>query len=131
MATAADSTVTWREHRILSRDASEKIGGVQFSQPHAVVLADIDGDGLLDIITGKRAWAHGTKGDPEPNAPAVLYWFRLVRDGNTVRYEPHLIDDASGVGTQFTVTDVNGDGRPDIIIANKRGVFVFRQKSSH
>jgi hypothetical protein len=125
---SADGSVAWREHRILSRDANEKLNGVQFSQPHAVVLADLDGDGLKDIVTGKRAWAHGTKGDPEPNAAAVLYWFRLTREGSTVRYEPHLIDDASGVGTQFTVTDVNGDKQLDIVVANKRGVFVFRQK---
>ncbi len=128
LAPAADGSVAWREHRILSRDPAEKLNGVQFSQPHALVLADLDGDGLLDLVTGKRAWAHGTKGDPEPNAPAVLYWYRLVREGGSARYEPHLIDDASGVGTQFVVTDVNGDNRPDIVVANKRGVFVFRQK---
>jgi len=126
-APAADDTVAWKEHRILSRDPAERLGGVQFSQPHALVLVDVDGDGALDLVTGKRAWAHGTKGDPEPDAPAVLYWFRLIREGNAVRYEPHRIDDASGVGTQFVATDVNADGRPDLVIANKRGVFVFRQ----
>ena len=29
---------------------------------------DSDGDGLKDIITGKRFWAHGPTGDAEPNA---------------------------------------------------------------
>ncbi|MGH8021086.1 MAG: FG-GAP repeat domain-containing protein [Opitutaceae bacterium] len=95
---------------------------------HALVLADIDGDGLQDIVTGKHFWAHGSKGDPEPNAPAVLYWFRLVRNEGEAHYEPHLIDDASGVGTQFVVTDVNGDNALDVVTSNKRGVFVFRQQ---
>jgi hypothetical protein len=115
---------------ILSRDPGEQIGGVQFSQLHATVLADIDGDGLLDIVTGKRHWAHGSHGDPEPTAPAVLYWFRLVRDPVThaVSYEPHLIDNDSGVGTKFVVADLNGDGFPDIAVANKRGVFAFIQQ---
>jgi hypothetical protein len=131
LAPAAGATEPmWREHAILSRDPTEKLGGVQFSQPHATVLADIDGDGLLDVVTGKRYWAHGPKGDPEPNAAAVIYWFKLTRDPVTkaVTYTPHLIDNDSGVGTQFIVTDLNNDGRPDVAVANKRGVFAFIQQ---
>lgn len=120
----------WREHPITSRVADEKIQGVQFSQPHALVLADIDGDGLQDIVVGKRRWAHGTKGDLEPNAPAVIYWFRLRRENGVAHYEPHLVDDASGVGTQFAVRDLNGDNQPDIVVSNKGGVFVFLQRRS-
>ena len=102
---------------------------MSFSQLHAVAMADIDGDGLDDIVTGKRRWAHGIKGDVEPNAPPVLYWFRLERDGKGgATFVPHLVDDDSGVGTQVTVADLNADGRPDIVVANKRGVFAFTQK---
>ena len=36
-----------------------------------------------------------------------------------------MIDDNSGVGTQFTVEDLNGDGAPDIVIGNKKGNFIF------
>lgn len=119
---------TWIEHAITSRKANEKILNVQFSQPHAVMLEDLDGDGLKDVIVGKRHWAHGDKGDPEPNAPAVLYWFKLSRGTEGVTFTPHLIDDDSGVGCQFPVADLNGDGKPDIAIANKKGVFVFLQQ---
>jgi len=123
----ADGSFT--EHRILGSVPEDHAHGVSFSQLHALRLADIDGDGLLDIVTGKRRWAHGPQGDPEPNAPPVLYWFRLVRDGHGgAEYVPHLIDDDSGVGTQVTVADLNDDGRPDIIVANKRGVFAFTQE---
>jgi len=122
----ADGSFT--EHRIVGSSPEESPQGVCFSQPHALAAADIDGDGLTDIVTGKRRWAHGTKKDPEPNAPPVLYWFRLLRDGQGgARFEPHLIDDDSGVGTQVTLADLDGDGRPDIAVANKRGVFAFRQ----
>jgi HEAT repeat protein len=120
---------SFSERRILGGPDDENPDGICFSQLHALAAADLDGDGLTDVVTGKRRWAHGPGGDPEPNAPPVLYWFRLVRDGaGNATFEPHLIDDDSGVGTQVTVADLDGDGRPDIAVANKRGVFAFRQR---
>jgi hypothetical protein len=102
-----------------------------FSQTHALHFVDIDGDGLKDLVTGKRWWAHGPKGDIDPNDPAKLFWFkaRKSRDGLTT-FEPRPIDNDSGVGTQFTIADVNGDKAPDIVVANKKGVFLFEQVRS-
>jgi FG-GAP-like repeat/FG-GAP repeat len=99
-----------------------------FSQSHALHFVDINGDGLKDLVTGKRWWAHGPKGDPDSDKPAVLYWFeaRKDKDGLT-SFLPHKIDDDSGIGTQFAVADVNGDKLPDIVVANKKGVFLFEQ----
>jgi hypothetical protein len=125
----ADGAIGFKEHAILSTKPDEKMNGVQFSQLHAVALADMDGDGLLDIVTGKRWWAHGPKGDPDPMGTPVLYAFLLRRGaGGEVRYEAKPIDDASGIGTQLVVEDVNRDGRPDIVVGNKRGTFVFISK---
>jgi hypothetical protein len=99
-----------------------------WSQSHAILLADIDGDGTPDLVTGKRFWAHGPNGDVEPNAPAVLYWYQLRREGGRVEWVRRLIDDDSGVGTQFQVADVNGDGLLDVVTSNKKGVFLFEQQ---
>ncbi len=119
------------EQRILGDTPEDNPQGVCFSQLHALAAADIDGDGLTDVVTGKRRWAHGPGSDPEPNAAPVLFWFRQVRDGERgVTFEPHLIDDDSGVGTQVTVADLDGDGKLDIVVANKRGVFAFRQQAA-
>lgn len=112
-------------HHIMGSRDEESTFGVAFSQPHALALGDFNRDGLLDIVTGKRRWAHGPTGDIEPMGQPVLYWFELVREGGTARYIPHLIDTDSGVGVQITVSDINRDGKPDILTASKLGAFLF------
>src|SRR5262249_34986758 len=98
--------------------------GVQFSQLHSLALADMDGDGLLDLVTGKTWLAHDLD-DPGVDQPAVLYWFRLTRAAGQAEFVPHLIDDDSGIGRRGITTDLDNDGRLDIVIGNKKGLFVF------
>jgi hypothetical protein len=124
---ATDGAITFKEHVILSEKPDEKISGVQFSQLHALLLADVDGDGIPDIVTGKRWWAHGPKGDVDPMGTPVLYAFLTRRAADkSVTFEPRLIDDASGIGTQVMAADINGDGKPDFLVGNKRGTFLLR-----
>jgi hypothetical protein len=100
----------------------------EFSQPHAIRLIDMNGDGIKDLVTGKRHLAHMGR-DPGGKDPAMMYWFELRRpQKGEVELEMHVIDDGSGVGTQFEVIDINGDKRPDIVTSNKSGVHVFIQR---
>ena len=124
-----DGQRQFQQYKITGERLSENPYRTAFSQIHAIDMADIDGDGLDDIVTGKRYWAHGPKGDPEPLAPAVLYWFRCTRgsDGKSVEFVPHLIDDNSGVGVQVCARDVSGDGFPDVLVGNKKGIFLSVQ----
>jgi hypothetical protein len=97
------------------------------SETHAVIAADLNGDGLKDLITGKRFWSHG-RSEAGSEKPAKLYWFEATRGprGMTT-FTPREIDDQSGIGTQFVVADFNGDSLLDIVTANKKGVFLFEQ----
>ena len=118
----------WIRHMIMN--SPDKVGPedtiAPFSELHVVRLADMDGDGLKDIVTGKRWWSHGDLYREEGfQAPAVLYWFKLSRAGGKVTFTPHLIHDNSGIGTTFAVGDVNGDGRPDIVTDARHGAFLF------
>jgi len=122
--------ITFKQHGITGKQPQDNPYGVKFSQAHAFDLVDMDGDGLQDFVTGKRFWAHGPEGDDEPNAAAVLYWFKTVRHPDkTVDFIPYLIDNDSGVGTQVAARDLNGDKLPDVIVGNKKGVFVFMHEA--
>ncbi len=117
--------IGWQQHVILPPQPDVNSSDLRISQLHAIELVDMNGDGLKDLLTGKRFWAHGPKGDAEPDAPAVVYWFELRRGaGQTPQFIPHLVDNDSGVGTQVAAADLNGDGIPDVIVGNKKGNFI-------
>lgn len=99
-----------------------------FSQSHSMMMADLNADGKPDFVTGKRWWAHGPAGDVNANDPAVLYWYEFTHDkARGVQWTRHEIDADSGVGTGFTIADVNRDNRLDIVSSNKKGVVVLEQ----
>lgn len=98
------------------------------SQMHALRLDDLDGDGVPEIVSGKRFWAHGSGNDPGVNDPAVLVYYAIKKTPSGVSFERHDIDSDSGIGDQFSIVDFDGDGKPDIVVSNKKGLAVFRQR---
>ncbi|WP_233561561.1 FG-GAP repeat domain-containing protein [Sorangium cellulosum] len=116
------------EHVVVPGTTPDATSSVFMHEPHALAHADIDGDRLQDLVSGERFWGHVPAGMPDFDAPARLYWFEQARAAERIDFQPVLIDDDSGVGTQLTVADGNGDGRPDIVISNKKGAFVFLQR---
>ena len=110
-------------HDIMGASSLENDYGVSFSQLHAVELVDMNGDGLKDIVTGKRFYAHNGK-DPGGLQEPVLYWFECKRNAEGCEFIPHLIDRDSGVGVDVLVRDLNADNLPDVVTSSKRGVII-------
>ena len=124
-----DGTSSFTQHAIMGDFSTKNAGGVTFSEPHASTFADIDGDGVLDFIVGKRLYSHlESYLDPDPYGPAVLYWYKTVRNPKAEgggEFVPELIHNRSGVGSHFAALDLNRDGAVDIITSTNKGTFIF------
>jgi hypothetical protein len=125
----ADGAIGWKDHSVFAETLPEP---EWFTQTHSLVVADINGDGLQDFVTGKRWFAHQGHDRDGRNPIVPIYWFELRREGSgprggAARWVAHLIDDNCGVGTQFVVDDVNGDGKLDVVVSNKKGVRYLEQ----
>jgi len=95
------------------------------SQYHSLVLADLDGDGEDELVTGKRYKAHGLH-DPGSLDPLGVYYYKRDK-GRLVR---HVIDfgdpsDCCGAGLGLFVGNVTGSGRPDILAPGKDGLALY------
>jgi len=96
-----------------------------WSQAHSLTLADLDEDGDLDLVTGKRFYAHDG-GDPDAEAPLGLYWYELRRSPKPV-WLKHVISYNEGIGSglYIPVADIDGDGDLDIVVTGKWGGPVY------
>ena len=121
--------ISFVRHDIMGDFSTKNAGNVTFSELHAMTFADMDGDGIPDIIVGKRQWSHLESFlDPDPYGPAVLYWYRTVRNPKAeggAEFVPELIHNRSGVGSHLAAVDLNHDGAVDIITSTNRGTYIF------
>ena len=127
-----DYGIFWLEQR---KDAAGMRSWVKhiiddgWSQSHALTLADLNGDGKPELITGKRYKAH--EHDPGANEPLGVYWYEFKQTAKGVEWRRHIIDYSSraGGGLQIPVVDIDGDGDLDVVVAGKSGLFLFENLS--
>ncbi len=92
------------------------------AQTHSSIMADLNGDGKKEYITGKRFLAHNGRDAGDGDTPILMY-FEFKKD--KPYWTEHIIDNDSGAGLNIAIKDMNKDKKLDIIIANKNGVFLF------
>lgn len=108
---------------------------------HTMTLADLDGDGRQELITGKQLLAHNG-GDVGGYEPVFVFYYKFDKG----RFERHIISysylapyfgqDSKeappnfvvGVGMRMQVADMDGDGRLDVVIPCRSGLYVFFNK---
>jgi hypothetical protein len=95
-----------------------------FSQVHALKMADLDGDGELELLAGKRYRGHSGH-DPGSYDPLVVYYYKINRKTGEFTRFPVSVNGTAGAGTQFITADLDGDGDIDIATAGKTGVHFF------
>jgi len=108
---------------------------------HTMALADLDGDGRPELITGKQLLAHNG-GDVGALDPSFVFYYKFDK-GHFERHilsytylEPYFAPGydgpppnyAVGLGMRLSTGDLDGDGRQDIVIACRNGLYVFFNK---
>lgn len=95
------------------------------SQYHTMAWEDMDNDGQMELVTGKRFRGHND-GDAGYNDPIELCYFKW----NGTSFKKNIISNGplgigKGTGLYFSIADLHNTGKKDIIVAGKDGLYVF------
>ena len=109
----------------------------EYSQFHTLALGDLNGDGKDDLVTGKRLFAHHGD-DIGAGEPLYAFWYdiqggKFERHILSFNHLPHYPGEeinpppnfVVSVGMKLNIADLNKDGRNDVVIAGKGGLYIF------
>ena len=90
------------------------------NDPASVALADLNGDGRPDIVTANAILATSGAGE---STVSVL----LQDAANPGHYLPAVSDPTGPDPVAVAIGDLNGDGKPDLAVADSSGISVLFQ----
>lgn len=90
-------------NKVLGKDASDE----------GFAVADIDGDGDLDLASGFRVEGK------DPENPLVVVWFENPGDGSE-NWKRHNVGTTLHAVDRVEIADLDGDGKADISVAEER-----------
>jgi hypothetical protein len=100
----------------VAKEWDRKVIDAKLRWGHAIRCADLDGDGIDEIIVGVRDDPGRT--DPFPDKRGVRVY--KTRDTGGRVWDRELVDEGSVAVEDLTVADLDGDGRPEIIAVGRQ-----------
>jgi hypothetical protein len=141
MGSAHRYGLVWFEQKMVAGKRTFTQHWIERDYPtiHTMMLADLDGDGKPELITGKQLFAHNG-GDVGALDPVFLFYYKFSHG----HFERHVLTYSYltpyfgsknengappsyvvGTGMRLNAADVDGNGKQDIIVACKTGLYIF------
>ena len=88
---------------------------------HRIAMVNVNGQPLLLVATLQGQGSHLNDFD----APGALWCYRVPRDPVHQTWEKRLLDGHIKLNHGLSVCDVDGDGRPDLLLGARSGLLWF------
>ena len=105
---------TWTRHAV----------DEEWSQAHGLVLVDLDMDGKMEVLTGKRRHAHNGK-DPGGDDPLIVCTYGFNLDSREFTKTNISSGGEVGAGHYPVPVDIDRDGDLDIVLPGKSGLYLL------
>jgi hypothetical protein len=135
--------LAWYEQKMEGGKRSFVLHWIETEYPtfHTMMLVDLDGDGKPELVTGKQLLAHNG-GDVGGFEPVFVFYYKFDKG----RFERHILSYSHltpyfteakngpppnyviGVGMRLSSGDLDGNGKQDVVVACRSGLYVFLNK---